>query len=110
MEFFLHFIFDLIDHEKFRVNGLKVTSGELEDDSVFGAGDDFGASFDVSDVEELFLDDFLDFLLELSSIRGLIPQPSVELKIKHKQPIVHIISGDCIKQKLMIKHKRQAIL
>jgi hypothetical protein len=110
VKFLFHFIFDFCDHEKFRVNGLKIASGELEDYSSFGAGDDRGPSFNVSDVKELLLNKFLNFFLELTPIHRLIPQPPVQLKVKDKEPVVHVISRHSIKQELMVKDARQTVI
>jgi hypothetical protein len=110
VKFLFHFIFDFCDHEKFRINGLKIASGELEDYSSFGAGDDRGPSFNVSDVKELLLNKFLNFFLELTPIHRLIPQPPVQLKVKDKEPVVHVISRHSIKQELMVKDARQTVI
>lgn len=51
----LHFVFNFIDHDDFRVDSLKVSSWELENYSSFGTSDYFRSSFDISDIQELFL-------------------------------------------------------
>ena len=110
VKFLFHFIFNFCDHENFGVNGLEITSRKLKDDSTFGASDDRGPSFNISDVEELLLIKFFNFLMELSPIRRLIPQPPVQLQIKDKEPVIHVISRHSIKQELMVKDARQTVI
>lgn len=66
--FLLHFVFNLIDHDDFRVDSLKVSSWELENYSSFGASNDFRSSLDISDIQELFLFQLFHSLGELNCI------------------------------------------
>lgn len=50
IHFLVHFILDLIDHNEFGIDSLKISSGKLQNKSTFGASDNFRPSFDISNV------------------------------------------------------------
>lgn len=50
VQFLVHFILDLIDHNELGVDSFKVSSGKLQYKSAFGASDNFGPSFDISNI------------------------------------------------------------
>jgi hypothetical protein len=90
--FLFHLVLDLIDHNEFGVDGLKVSSRLLEDDSTFGAGDDFGSSLHISHIEKLFLLKFLYFFMNLSAC-DILPDPPVEFEVEYKELVIHAICG-----------------
>ena len=66
--FLLHFVFNFIDHDCFRVDSLKVSSWKLENYSSFGTSNNFRSSLDISDIQELFLFQLFHSLAELTCI------------------------------------------
>jgi hypothetical protein len=90
IQFLVHFILDLIDHNEFGIDSFKISSGKLQYKSTFGTSDNFRPSFDISDVKRLLLLKLFYFLMNLIGI-SLIPNPPVEFQVKNIQLIIHAI-------------------
>ena len=90
IQFLVHFILDLIDHNEFGIDSFKISSWKLQYKSTFGTSDNFRPSFDISDVKRLLLLKLFYFLMNLIGI-SLIPNPPVEFQVKNIQLIIHAI-------------------
>jgi len=74
--FLLHFVFNFIDHDDFRVDSLKISSWKLKNYSSFGTCDDLWSSLYISNIQKLFLFQLLNSLAELTCIR-IVPNPTI---------------------------------